>query len=320
MVCRIRSTMAASVGVMRTSPPPASTTSRVRIPLPCSTPPSGCDRSRSLPNAVGKSVPSRSRTSTLLPRTAGALAQVMRASRSVRNTSSRRLSRRCLRMSFWSTSSRMCEPPWRSRPSTSRRCAHAGQPLTICSGKKFGIVKLQANSAVSRIAAALAREKYNIAVLRVRSPNDPSIDRRTPSVSPPPSADRALFVLHRLALSPYISHHAAHLPHSHAVGDFDLDLVVVHDLGDLSDQPTRGDECITATHVLNHFLMLLRPLLLGPQNEEIHDDKNKGERQQLIQQFRAGASHALCVGRCNHANNSPLRVSCIRVVRQARKP
>ena len=89
IVWRMRSVTAASVGVSRISPPPASATSRVRWPLPCSTPPSGCDKSRSLASAPWKSAPSRSLTSTLLPRTIGGVDQLMRASRSVRRTSSR---------------------------------------------------------------------------------------------------------------------------------------------------------------------------------------------------------------------------------------
>ncbi len=154
--------MAASDGVSRISPAPASVTSRVRWPLPCSTPPSGCDRSRSLAIAPWKSPPSRSLTSTLLPRTIGGVDQLMRASRSVRRTSSRSESRRCLRTSLRSTSRRIWEPPCRSRPSTSRRCAHAGQPLTTCSEKKLGTVKPHTKTAVTRMATIFHRAKYNI--------------------------------------------------------------------------------------------------------------------------------------------------------------
>src|SRR5260370_19933771 len=114
-----------------------------------------------------------------------------------------------------------------------------------------------------------------------------------------------------LHLRPPASPHAAALPHPHAVSDLDFDLIVVHHFGHLSDQPARGDEDVAAAHILHHLLVLLCPLLLGPQDEEIHDDENKGKRQQLIKDVRADASHALCVGGCDHARNSPLRVLII---------
>ena len=57
----------------------------------------------------------------------GAPVQPTRASRSTRRTSSRSVSTFSLRTSLVSTSSRMCEPPCRSSPSTMWRCAHAGQ-------------------------------------------------------------------------------------------------------------------------------------------------------------------------------------------------
>src|SRR5258708_7527429 len=103
----------------------------------------------------------------------------------------------------------------------------------------------------------------------------------------------ALFVLHGLALGRYGGPHAAPLPHPHAVGDLDLDLIVVHHLGHLSDQSARGDEDVAAAHILHHLLVLLCPLLLRPQDEEIHDDENKAKRQQLIKHVRPDPSHPL---------------------------
>src|SRR5262249_43992729 len=84
----------------------------------------------------------------------------MRLSRTTRRTSSRSASTFSLRTALESTSSRMCEPPCRSRPSTRWRCAQRGQDCTTCSGKKLGIAKAQTTRVVSRIAAAFQRDKY----------------------------------------------------------------------------------------------------------------------------------------------------------------
>src|ERR1700733_7731154 len=119
-----------------------------------------------------------------------------------------------------------------------RCCAQVGQFLTVSCGKKFGTAKPHTTSTVRMIAAASIREKYSIGSLTS------------------PSAGGAFFVLHGLALGAHVRHHAAHLPHPHAVRDFDLDLVVVHHLGNLPDQSPRGDEDVAAAHVLDHVLVL----------------------------------------------------------------
>ena len=99
-------------------------------------------------------------------------------------------------------------------------------------------------------------------------------------------------LLHRLALGAHVGHHRAHLPHAHAVGDLDLDLVVVDHLGDLADQPAGGDDGVAAAHVLDHLLVLLHPLLLRPQDQEIHDDEDQDERQQRHQHVVAAERRA----------------------------
>ena len=66
-------------------------------------------------------------------------------------------------------------------------------------------------------------------------------------------------VLDRLALGANARDHRAHLAHAHAVGDLDLDLVIVDHLGDLADQPAGGNDGIAAAQVLDQFLM--RPSL-----------------------------------------------------------
>src|SRR4030088_2468302 len=60
----------------------------------------------------------------------------------------------------------MCEPPCRSRPSTSWRCAHFGQVFTVASGKKFGTAQRHTTNAVRMIASAFHRVKYNIELTR----------------------------------------------------------------------------------------------------------------------------------------------------------
>src|SRR5215467_9050088 len=78
---RMRSRIAGSVGVSRTNPPPAFSTSRERWPVVPANPPSGCDNSLSFVRPCCKSF-SRMRTSTELPRMTGALVSPIR---SVRN-------------------------------------------------------------------------------------------------------------------------------------------------------------------------------------------------------------------------------------------
>jgi len=53
----------------------------------------------------------------------------------------------------------MCEPPCRSSPSTTWRCAHFGQLCTVFSEMKLGNANSQTTSAVSTIAIAFQRVK-----------------------------------------------------------------------------------------------------------------------------------------------------------------
>src|ERR1700684_1318742 len=190
----------------------------------------------------------------------------MRAARSTRNTSSLSDCRRSLRTAPASTCSNRCEPPCRSRPSTMCRCAHDGQCFTVLSGKKFGTANRHTTNAVSSIAAAFHRVKNNM---------DFAIPRYVEGRSA-----RAI-VLHRLALGAHFADHRAHLPHPHAVGDLDLDLVVVHHLGDLADETAIGDHAVAAAQRLDHLLVLLQPPLLRPQDQEIYDTDDQYQRHEL---------------------------------------
>src|SRR5580698_5740761 len=190
----------------------------------------------------------------------------MRAWRSRRNTSSLSDCRRSLRTALVSTWSNRCEPPCRSRPSTTWRCAHSGQRFTVLSGKKFGTAHRHTANAMSRIAAAFHRVKNNM---------DFAIPRYVEGRSA-----RAV-VLHRLALGAHFADHRAHLPHPHAVGDLDLDLVVVHHLGDLADEAAIGHHAVAAAQRLDHLLMPLHPLLLRAQNQKVHDHNNQYQWHEL---------------------------------------
>src|SRR5262249_31318177 len=156
--------------------------------------------------------------------------------------------------------------PCRSRPSTTWRCAQAGQRLTTLSGKKLGTANRQTTNAVSRIAAAFHFEMYSMD----RPGSDLALRRRS-----------ARFVLHRLALGLHARHHRADLAHAHTVRDLHLDLVVADDFDDLAHQPPGGNDPVTAPQVLHQLLVLLGPLLLRPQDQKIHDHEDQDEGQQL---------------------------------------
>src|SRR5579863_547305 len=251
--------MAGSVGASVITPP-FSLTSTSRCPVLPRKPDIGCDNARNLLSALSTSVARVMCTSTWSPRTARPV-NGMRASRSTRSTSSSSACSRSLRTALVSTWRRRLEPPCRSRPSTIWRCAQLGQCWTTLSGKKFGTANRHTTSAVITIAAAFHRVKNNM-------------DFEFPRYNA--RSTRAV-VLRRLALGAHVAHHRAHLPHPHAVGDFDLDLVVVHDLGDLADETAIGNHGIAAAQRLDHLLMLLHLALLRAQDQEVHnhDDQNK---------------------------------------------
>src|ERR1700730_16307622 len=142
------------------------------------------------------------------------------------------------------------------------RCAHDGHVRSVLSEKKFGKAKRHTMNAVSRIPAAFHRVKNNIdtIVLVTIAPRQPRIWRSARAI-----------VLHRLALGPHLGNHRAHLAQAGAVGYLDLDLIVVDDLRDLTDQPAIGHHGIAAAKRLDHRLVLLHALLLRTQDQKIHN-------------------------------------------------
>src|SRR5262245_49590408 len=115
----------------------------------------------------------------------------------------------------------MCEPPCRSRPSTICRCAHLGRLWIARSEKKFGTANRHTMNAVATIAVAFQREKWSMCLSRSLAY----------AITRARAADLAGFILGRLALGADVRHHLPHLHDAHAVGELDLDLVVVDHLG-----------------------------------------------------------------------------------------
>src|SRR3954449_3915030 len=178
----------------------------------------------------------------------------MRASRSARRTSSRTWSSLSFFTAPESISSSRCEPPCKSRPSTRWRCAHFGQVFTFASGKKFGTAHRHTTSAVRMIASAFHRVKYNIVSTR-----QIFRERGAQSARGFVFGGLALFLC-RLALRAHPGNHLAHLSHPHAVGDFELDLVVIHHFRHLADQSARGHDGVAAPDVFDQFGVILHLL------------------------------------------------------------
>jgi hypothetical protein len=113
------------------------------------------------------------------------------------------------------------------------------------------------------------------------------------------------------------------LPHPDPVGDFEFDLVVVDHFRDLADEATRRHHGVAAPDVLYEFGVVLHLLLLRPQNQEIHDHKDQGERQQRHQHaVGIPARGGLGIRRSNQHSDNPyetgmnrrrIRVSPVRV-------
>src|SRR5579859_5115337 len=285
----MRSVMPASDGAS-VMVPPFSVMSTLRCPEVPRMPDIGCDSVPSLSSAVLTSVGRVMWTSTPLPRMARPV-NGMRAWRSTRSTSSLSACSRSLRTALVSTSSNRLDPPCRSRPSEMWRCAHCGQRAIVLSEKKFGTANRHTTSAVSKIAAAFHREKNNIDLRHssLRPPRRPSgllLQRCSCARS------ARLVVLYRLAFGPYVADHGTQVADPHAIGDFDLDVVVVHDLGDLADQAAVGHHGIAAAQRLDHFLMLLHFALLRPQDQKIHDHHDEDQRQEIYDHVVAAGAAA----------------------------
>jgi hypothetical protein len=99
---------------------------------------------------------------------------------------------------------------------------------------------------------------------------------------------------------------SSHLPYPDAIRDFELDLVVVHHLGDLSDETARGDDGVAATDILHQLVMLFRLLLLRTDDQEIHDNEDQRERQQRHQKVvgLAGTGGLSKRGSYEHSDDS----------------
>src|SRR5512132_3150628 len=77
-------------------------------------------------------------------------------------------------------------------------------------------------------------------------------------------------------------------PHPNALGDLDLNLVLVDDLGDRPDDAAAGGDAIAAAKRGEHFLVLLHLLLLWANQQEVEDDEDQDDRKKL--QHRVGSA------------------------------
>ena len=106
-------------------------------------PPSGCDSSRSLVSALLHVAFANAHLDRVAANDGSAGQPDARFAQHLAHVVAAAPGASAVRTSLASTSSRMCEPPCRSRPSTMWRCAHAGQRLTVLSGKKLGTASRQ---------------------------------------------------------------------------------------------------------------------------------------------------------------------------------
>src|SRR3954451_4206257 len=118
-------------------------------------------------------------------------------------------------------------------------------------------------SAVRMMPSAFHRVKYNMEL--VHKGREPARKIRTSdqtnagiAAASPRSARRLLVILvvpcirlGRLALGTDARDHLAHLAPADSVGDLELDLIVVDDLGDLADQTALGHDRVAAADVLD---------------------------------------------------------------------
>src|SRR5690348_15827147 len=272
--------MAGSVG-LSVMVLPFAVTVMVRCPVLPAKPVSGCDSSCNLVSAVPMSVSRVMCTSTLLPRMARPV-NGMRACRKTRSTSSLIDCNCSLRTAAESTSSNRCEPPCRSSPSTMCRCAQLGQRRITSSEKKLGKAKRHTTRAKSRIATAFQRVKNNMdqIFLTLRRCFSSRVPASSAIKSPGRSVGRSgsLVVLYRLAFRAHVADHGAHVSDPHAIGNFNFDMIVIDDFGDFGDQTAIGHDGVASPQGFDHRLMLFHLLLLGPQDQEIHDDDDQDQR------------------------------------------
>jgi hypothetical protein len=66
--------------------------------------------------------------------------------------------------------------------------------------------------------------------------------------------------------------------HPYAIGDFNFDVIVIDDFGDLGNQAAIGHDGVASPQGFDHGLMLFHLLLLRPQDQEIHDHDDQDQR------------------------------------------
>src|SRR3954464_5898099 len=266
----------ARVGVMTIRLPSTRRTSQSRWPLVPT--PAVCERTSS--KAASTRVASRTKkvSEPLLVETSP-ISIGGSARRICDRTWSSIAARRDLATSSMSASSRMWLPPARSRPKLMRGRAVRCNRCELVSPIRLGMARKTPSARAREIAKRFQRGKSSIG----------SVVRRL-------GAERADVAQHRLEDAD-----------AHALGDFELDLAVV-DLGDLADDAAAGHRDVVLLDRADQRLVLLRPLLLRADEEEIEDDEDEKQREHLHQEARPsrGRGAGLCVsGRGKHGKRIP---------------
>src|SRR3954453_14695259 len=237
----------ARVGVMTTRLPSTSRTSQSRWPLvPI---PVVWVRTSSKAASTREASPTKKFSEPLLVETSP-ISIGGSARRICGRTWSSIAARRDLATSWISASSRMWLPPARSRPRLMRGNASRWSRLALVSPIRLGMARSTPSGRAREIAKRFQRGKSSIG----------SVVRRL-------GAERADVAQHRLQDAD-----------AHPLGDFELDLAVV-DLGDLADDAAAGHRDVVLLDRADQRLVLLRPLLLGADEQEIEDHEDEQQRE-----------------------------------------
>ena len=98
--------------------------------------------------------------------------------------------------------------------------------------------------------------------------------------------------------------------HADTFGDFQNHFLIIDQLVDGAKNTAARDDLIATTQSAQHFLVLLSPLLLRTDQQEIEHDKDQDERQEGLQ-LAAGSSQGRgCLGERgrNEHGVSPLKL------------
>ena len=95
---------------------------------------------------------------------------------------------------------------------------------------------------------------------------------------------------HRFAAGQDVGDGALDDANPHAVGEFDLQLVVGDHLGDQTDDAAAGDDAVAALDARQHLAMRLHLGLLRTDQQEVEDDEDEDQREELDEEIPAAAA------------------------------